>query len=146
MGDVLWAANVFLAGDNSLQRQDANLSSKPIQHLGSFILVGEGFQAIDAIEKIHQCVVVESYNGASEDLSTEFFCDIKRFDSAKRDFCPQSRRSLRWCILTRIRKWASLFAWIGGNRAAVQAEFAGNAPQRPAFGMEFGNRGLFAHF
>ena len=89
MGDVLWAANVFLAGDNSLQRQDANLSSKPIQHLGSFILVVEGFQAIDAIEKIHQCIVVESYNGASEDLSAEFFCDIESFDiAALREFQP----------------------------------------------------------
>ena len=102
MGDVLWAANVFLAGDNSLQRQDANLSSKPIQHLGSFILVGEGFQAIDAIEKIHQCVVVESYNGASEDLSTEFFCDIKRFDSAAfQNRCGTPQGGVIWLLRSR---------------------------------------------
>ena len=29
---------------------------------------------------------------------------------------------------------------------AFEDEFDGNAPQRPAFGMKFGNRGLFAHF
>lgn len=68
------------------------MSSKLIQHLGAFILVGEGFQAIDAIEKIHQCVIVESYNGASEDLSTEFFCDVEGFDiAALWEFQPDVR-------------------------------------------------------
>ena len=80
MGDVLWTANVSLAGDNSLQQQDADFSSKPLQHFGAFILVGEGFQAIDEVEKIHQCVAVKSYKGASENLSAEFFCDIVSFD------------------------------------------------------------------
>jgi len=35
---------------------------------------------------------------------------------------------------------------VGSNRAAVEPKFQGDAPQRPAFGVKFGNGGLFAHF
>ena len=101
MGDILGTAYVFLAGNDSCERQDANLSAQPIQHLGSFILVGEGFQSIDAVEKIHQSVIVQSHNGAGENLGTKFFCDIKSFDiTALGQFQPDiGIQGCRWNAL-----------------------------------------------
>lgn len=46
MSEILGAPDVFLAGDDTLQRQNANFSAEPIQYFRALIFVVEGFEAL----------------------------------------------------------------------------------------------------
>jgi len=66
--DVLRAADMAFAGDDSLDGQGPDLAPEPAQVCGTFVFLREVAEAVHAVEEIYEGVVGKGDDGPGKDF------------------------------------------------------------------------------
>ena len=77
VGEVFGSADMAFALENTLQREDTDFLSQPVEFDCSAVLCGKGCQSVDSIDEVDERAVLESHNGLSENLGIQVFAELQ---------------------------------------------------------------------